>query len=398
MGALGVAIRVWAPPIATMAVVSISILISVPLFALLLDRAGVSATGVGLNHTIAALAMVATALVLPRVLARTGVVRLMLWSIVLVAFSMILIPVWESPWWWAVLRLGWGVAGTALFFASEFWLISSTPDEVRGRIVGLYVLVLSGSYMLGPLLLNLLGIDSLLTYLVPTLIILASAIPVLWGRAHAPQAGRDDDERPPALAMLKYFRSDPVILWGVVLFGVFEFGALGLVTIWGLASGFDRETSVAFVFWIAFGSMAFQLPVGWAADRFDRRKLLALAGAVSLAMPLAILYWSGSVTMISALAFVWGGMAVSFYSLALTELGTRYRGAKLAEGNASVVLAYGLGALIGPMAFGASMDVVPPDGLLWLAAFAGGAYCALVVYRIAARPRTPLDSGAQIGS
>ena len=110
------------------------------------------------------------------------------------------------------------------------------------------------------------------------------------------------------------------------------------------------------------------------------------------------MYWSGSVTMISALAFVWGGMAVSFYSLALTELGTRYRGAKLAEGNASVVLAYGLGALIGPMAFGASMDVVPPDGLLWLAAFAGGAYCALVVYRIAARPRTPLDSGAQIGS
>ena len=36
-------------------------------------------------------------------------------------------------------------------------------------------------------------------------------------------------------------------------------------------------------FWLAFGSMAFQIPVGWAADRFDRRSLLAIAGAVSLA-------------------------------------------------------------------------------------------------------------------
>lgn len=397
MASLLNAFRIWAPPVATMAVMSVSLSISVPLFSLLLDRVGVSATGVGLNHTIAAVAMVVTSLVLPRVLARTGVVALMLGSIGFLALSMLLIPLWESPWWWAVLRLGWGVTATALFFASEFWLISSTPDEIRGRIVGLYVLVLSGSYMIGPLLLNLLGIDSIWTYLVPTVIILASAVPVVLGRQHAPAQG-EARERPRSLSMLRFFRSDPVVLWGVVLFGVIEFGALGLVTIWGLASGFDRETAVAFVFWIAFGSMAFQFPVGWAADRFDRRTLLAWAGAVSLFMPLAIVLWAETVALISALAFIWGGMAVSFYSLALTELGSRYRGADLAEGNASVMLAYGLGALAGPMAFGAAMDAVPPDGLLWLAAASGGAYCTLVLWRMATRPRSTLDSQGETGS
>lgn len=397
MAALAYAFRVWAPPVATMAVMSVSLSISVPLFSLLLDRAGVSATGVGLNHTIAAVAMVITSLVLPRVLSRTGAVALMLGAIGILALSMLLIPVWESPWWWAVLRLGWGVAATALFFASEFWLISSTPDAIRGRVVGLYVLVLSGSYMIGPLLLNLLGIDSLWTYLVPTLIILASAVPVVLGRHNAPAQGAAED-RPRSLGLLRFFGTDPVVLWGVVLFGVIEFGALGLVTIWGLASGFDRETAVAFVFWIAFGSMAFQVPVGWAADRFDRRMLLAWAGAVSLVMPLAIVLWADSVVLISALAFVWGGMAVSFYSLALTELGNRYRGAELADGNAALMLAYGLGALAGPMAFGAAMDAFPPDGLLWLAAAVGGAYCALVVWRIITRPRSGLDSRNETGS
>ena len=396
MASLHTAFRIWAPPVATMAVMSVSLSISVPLFSLLLNRIGVSATGVGLNHTMAAVAMVATSLFLPRVLARVGVVPLMLGSITALALSMLLIPLWQSPWWWAVLRLVWGVTATALFFASEFWLISSTPDEIRGRIVGLYVLILSASYMLGPLLLNLLGIDSIWTYLVPTLIILVSIVPVLWGRQAAPARG-DAEERPRSLSMLRFFRTDPVVVWGVVLFGLIEFGAMGLVTIWGLASGFDRETAVAFVFWLAFGSMAFQLPVGWAADRFDRRVLLGLAGVVSLLMPLVIVAWATSVPMISALAFVWGGMAVSFYSLALTELGNRYRGAALAEGNAAVTLAYGLGALVGPMAFGLAMDAIPPDGLLWLAAAASGAYCTLVVWRMAARPRSALDSPGETG-
>ena len=299
-------------------------------------------------------------------LARTGIVPMMLLSLALLAFSTIAIPLWHSPWWWAVLRIGWGISGTALFYASEFWLISSTPEATRGRIVGFYVLILSGSYMIGPLLLNLFGIEGMAIYVVPTAIILAAALPVLFGRNQAPAARSED--RPGARELLRFFTSDPAILWGVVLFGVIEFGAVGLVVVWGLASGFDQPTSVAFVFWVAFGSMAFQLPVGWAADRFDRRVLLAIAGAVSLAMPLAIMATSHSEFWVSAFATIWGGMAVSCYSLALTELGARYSGGILAQANAAVVLAYGLGALLGPTAFGGSMDAFGPDGLLWLSA------------------------------
>ena len=384
-----------AAPVASMAVVSVSLSISVPLFALLLKRAGASATEIGLNHTVAAVAMIVAAFVLPRAVSRVGLVPLMLGSIAILALSTIMIPLWESAWWWAFLRIGWGLSGTALFFASEFWLISVAPQATRGRIIGLYVLILSGSYMVGPLLLNLLGIDSWLTFAVPTAIILASAIPVVLGHRGAP-ASRSED-RPPPLRLLRFFGSDPSVLWGVMLFGVIEFGAMGLVTVWGLDSGHDQRTSINFVFWLAFGSMAFQLPVGWAADRFDRLKLLALAGLVSTAMPVAIALQSGSAAAVSFFAFLWGGMAVSFYSLALTELGARYRGGALAEANAAVVLAYGFGALTGPAAFGTAMDIVRPDGLLWLAAAVSAGYFTLTARRIATKSREPLDSPPQNG-
>ena len=385
----------WAAPVVAMAVVSISLSLNIPLFALLLERAGESGTLIGMNHMISALAMVLVAPVLPRVLARVGLVRLMVWSAVALAVGMLLIPLIEAPWWWALLRPIFGIAGTTLFFASEYWIVSLAPDRIRGRIIGAYVLVLSGSYMVGPLILNWLGIDGWAIYVVPALLFLAAVVPILAGRAYAPPSGADKPPGP--FELLKFFRTDPMITWGVVLFGVIEFGAMGLIAVWGIRSGFEQAVAVQLVFWLAFGSMIFQPPVGWAADRYDRRRLLAIAAGVAAVVPMVILV-AKSPFVAAAGVFVWGGIAVAFYSLALIELGARYQGAELAKGNAAVVLAYGLGALLSPPGFGAAMDAVPPDGLLWLGALAGCVYLAMCLWRIRKHPRQTLDSGAQSGS
>ena len=158
-------------------------------------------------------------------------------------------------------------------------------------------------------------------------------MPVVLGRHLAPSA--HSETRPGSLSAIRFFRSDPMVIWGVVLFGVIEFGAMGLVPVWGLRVGHSQEFAVSLVFWLAFGAMAFQLPVGWAADRFDRRKLLGFAGLTSVIAPLIAIAWAESVAVLSAVALVWGGMAVACYSLALTELGARYKGGVLAAANAA---------------------------------------------------------------
>ena len=370
----------WAAPVACMAVVSVALSLSIPLFALLLERLGASGTVIGLNHTASALAMVVTAPLLPAILLRVGLIPLMLGSVITLVVCTLLIPVWQSVWWWSLLRIGFGFAATALFFSSEYWVVSKAPDEARGRIVGGYVIVLSGSYMVGPILLNFLGIDSWLTFAVPAAVILSAAIPLVLGRHHAPPPSREETTSP--LATLVHFRTDPLIIWGVVLFGVIEFGAMGLIAVWGLRTGYEQETAVTLVFWLAFGALVMQLPVGWAADRFDRRRLLAVGALLSIAGPACILIWPTVIEIVALSVVVWGGMAVAFYSLALTELGARYSGQAMARANAAVVLAYSLGALISPGAFGLAMDAIPPDGILWLAMAAAGAYLLLAIVRI----------------
>ncbi|MEO1492554.1 MAG: MFS transporter [Pseudomonadota bacterium] len=378
----------WIAPIAAMAVLSIAISTSHPLFALLLERSGASGSAIGINHAISALAMVIAALVLPAILGRTGLMPLMLWSIVIIALCMAVIPVSGNYWWYALLRIGLGFAITAMFFASEFWMISVVPDAIRGRVVGIYAVILSGSYMVGPKLVNFFGIDGPEIYIAITAVVLAGALPVLLGHGHAPST-KAEEARPP-LALLRFFRTDPMVMWGVILFGVIEFGAMGLIAVWGVRSGLDQVSAVDLVFWLAFGSMVFQLPVGWAADRMDRRRLLALCGVVAVAAPLLVIAWSDSFSWIAATIFVWGGVAVGLYTIALTELGARYQGTALADANAAVVLGYGLGALFAPVLLGAAMDVIPPDGVLWAAMLAAVAYCTLAVVRLAgARRKTP---------
>lgn len=381
-------------PITAITLFGLSVSISFPLFAVLLERMGVSGAGIGLNQTGAALAIVVFAPLMPVILARVGLARLMLVSTVLLAAALMAAPLWQNVWYWAVLRIVLGFAGTALFYASEYWIVGAAPDSSRGRIVALYTVFVSGAFMAGPMILRIVGIDGVTPFLIAAGATLAGVVPILWGRDHAPPA---EDAAPPSpFAALRFFRTDPSIVWGVTLFGMIEFGALGLIPVWAVRSGMAEGPAVTLLAFFAAGSIAFQWPLGHAADRHDRRLLLLAAGIACLAAPAAMV-WAAPVFWILAAAMVlWGGLSVGLYSLALTEMGARYRGVRLSEANAAIILGYGFGAVGAPVALGSAMDLVPPHGVLWLAAIAAAAYVGLLTWRIHADRRKPLDSARDL--
>jgi predicted branched-subunit amino acid permease len=73
---------------------------------------------------------------------------------------------------------------------------------------------------------------------------------------------------------------------------------------------------------------------------------------------------------------------VSFgiYTLALVEVGERFSGALLIAANSAFALAWGVGGIAGPPAFGAVMDLVGVQGL-------PAAFCALYLVLALARYR-----------
>ncbi|MEM8623348.1 MAG: MFS transporter [Pseudomonadota bacterium] len=375
-----------APPIAAISVLGLSLSMSLPLFALLLEREGFSGTVIGLNSMAAPLAMVLSSPFMPRALRLLGLIRLTTIATVTVAITFTLIPFVEGLVLWTVLRSIWGICTTALFFAVEFWVVAAAPAAARGRAIAVYAIVLSGTTTLGPLMILVTGQVGALPFLVAAAIAILSLPVLVRGAATAPDP--EPEGTPKLAATLRFFVSDPALLWAVVLFGAIEYGMLSLIPVWGVRSGMSAEAAVVLISVFTAGAMVLLLPLGWAADRFDPRRLLALTAAISLAAPIAVAAVAPSAFGAALPMLLWGGFGAGLYTIALTALGERYTGARLAEANAAVTLAYGVGALLAPGLLGLAMDrIAPPHGMLYGAAVAAALYLALIFWRMARAKR-----------
>ncbi|MGF1445672.1 MAG: MFS transporter [Pikeienuella sp.] len=377
--------RSAAAPIAAIAVFGLAISMSYPLLGLLLERMGASGTAIGLNTTAAALAIVVCAPILPRVMAHIGIGPLIVGAALGLVGIVLAMAAWHDYGWWTGLRVLQGVCATALFFASEYWIVAAAPEGRRGPRVALYTVSLSVTFMLGPVLIAATGIDGALPFLVMAGVLLAGLLPILWGLDTAPRAGAEAPPRPGAT--LKFFVTDPSVLWAVVLFGFIEFGATGLLPVWGVRAGLTEAEGALVLASFAAGAVVTSLPIGWIADRADRRRLLLVAALVAAAAALAMIAMAPWLPGILLCGLLWGGVAVALYALPLVELGARYSGHRLAEANAAVILGYGTGALLAPAVLGPAMDAVPPHGLLIAAAVPALAYAALALARLRAAPR-----------
>jgi predicted MFS family arabinose efflux permease len=106
--------------------------------------------------------------------------------------------------------------------------------------------------------------------------------------------------------------------------------------------------------------------IGWLSDRLSRIAALRLCSVVGLVGAVVLLSVSASPLVLFGLLFVWGGVASGIYPVALSMAGDRFRGGDLVSANAAIIIAYGLGGLVGPAMGGAAMDIRNPQGLLWL--------------------------------
>ena len=132
--------------------------------------------------------------------------------------------------------------------------------------------------------------------------------------------------------------------------------------------------------------MVLQLPIGWLADRVDRRAVLLLcAGAGALGA--ASLPWLiDNPWALYPCLFLWAGLLFGLYTVGLSMLGDVFSGAALMRANAAYVMLYSLGTLGGPILLGAAMDIWDPQGFPAAVALISAGYAVFVLTQRGDRP------------
>jgi MFS family permease len=201
-------------------------------------------------------------------------------------------------------------------------------------------------------------------------------------RAEAPETGPAPRLRP----RLAWVRS-PLAAAGVVVSGITGAAFRMVGPVYGIAVGLEPETIALFLAAYVLGGAFAQYPVGWAADRFDRRTVLIWLSVASVAACAATVAFAdaGAVAVFLAAAF-FGFTTLPIYSISTAHAHDFAESHERVELSAALMFLYAVGAIASPIIASVLIDGFGPPGMF---AFIAVAHVVLVVFgiiRMRARP------------
>lgn len=358
-----------------------------PLISVVMADAGHNATAIGLNASISGLATLLIAPFLPRLLHVLHTLPSMYLGLFLALGSLLLFPMVDILPWWFALRFAFGLGLSIHWVVSETWINAIVTERQRGRMMGIYVAALALGFLMGPVLLRIVGTDGATPFMWLAGLIALASTPLIFTHGMAPHMPAQ-----PIGRAYRFVLRAPVPFVAAIIGGFIGSTLLNLFAVYGIANGWEEQAAIELVIAGGAGIVVMQLPIGWLADHFDRQKVLVGCSVVGLAATLALPTLLSHPILLWPVVFVWGGTIGALYTVGLTVLGQRFSVHQLSIANTAFIAMYQVGSMTGPAASGFAKDLWNPQGFIVAMAVAYAMALSVNVYRMVRHP-TPAGSG-----
>ena len=300
----------------------------------------------------------------------------------LVAAATAVMPLLIGSLAWMVLRaiVGFGCAG--IFVTTESWLSAKAPPSVRGRVFSIYMVATFLALAAGQLLIGQAEIETSAPFSAIVALFAVALVIVSMARAEPPQAI--------AAAALPYgllSQAAPVAVAGCALSGLITGTFYAVVPAWMEGEGIARETIALSMLATVLGGLAFQVPVGQIADRFDRRIVLAVLGLGFALTAVAAALLPHSLEELLPIAFVLGGFMSTLYPVCVAHAHDCMPADRVVAVSSRLILVSGFGSVLGPLMGASLMARFDFNGPLYFMAVAG----LLIGFVAVARSRTTAE-------
>ncbi|MGE4221064.1 MAG: MFS transporter [Alphaproteobacteria bacterium] len=295
-----------------------------------------------------------------------------------------------DPWLWGVLRFVEGFCLAGLFMGIESWLNARAENRFRGQVLSLYMVTIYLAQGLGQLLLTLPDPTRFLLYVVASMLLSVSLVPVALTRFPAPEL---PDVR--AFGFRALYAISPFGVLGAAASGVMLGAFYGMGPVFAQNIGLDTAGVARFMTAAIIGGLVLQFPLGRLSDRFDRRTVMVgvVAGLAVVGCATAAAPSFGPVVLLCAIA-LFGGLCFALYPLSVAHANDHVEAADMVAASSGLLLAYGVGATFGPLAGSAAMHVLGPTGLFLFMASIGALATGFGLWRMRVRPPLPPEAQA----
>ncbi len=327
--------------------------------------------------------------VAPDLIRRVGHVRVFAALASFISAGLIAFPILTDPFSWTAIRVVLGFCLSGVYVTAESWLNNQADNQTRGQVLSVYMVAQMAGMIAAQGMMNLGEASGYFLFVIPSILVSLSFAPILLSITPTPAF-----ESTKPMSLRELYVNSPLASVGTLLLGGAFAAQFGMASVYGAAAGLSVPQITGFVAAIFAGSMVCQFPVGWLSDRMDRRLLiLGLAGIGAVATTVGV-FAGARFEILLALAFVMGGVANPLYALFIAYINDFLEVDDMAAASGGLVFAYGVGAIVGPMATGQMMEIAGPRGF-WL--FLVVVFAAITLYagwRMTRRPAVPVDETA----
>lgn len=292
------------------------------------------------------------------------------------AIGMLAHMLWIDPYAWALMRVASGLCVAGCYTVVEAWMQAKVTNETRGRTMGIYRVVDMAGSLVAQLMIGVLEPASYVSYNILAILCCAALLPLTLTRASQPETPAAPRLRP-GLAI----RMSPLAAAGVVVAALSSASFRMIGPVYGQEVGLVPGQIAWFLAAFVLGGALAQYPVGWLADKFDRRWVLiwlSAAAIASSALPFAV--QGAGAEVIMAGAFIFGLTTFPIFSVASAHAHDFATSSERVELSAALMFFYALGAIAAPYVASTLIAFYGPPAMFGMI---GLAHLVLVIFGLA---------------
>ncbi len=325
---------------------------------------GFSDSAIGLMQSGYPVGSLVGCLIVPRFIMRVGHIRIFAALASIASAAALVHLVTFDPWSWGAMRLLSGFCFSGLYIVSESWLNGSANNESRGSLLSIYFIIQTGGVTIGQLLLNVSSPEGILLFIVVSILISFSLVPMLVSDSATPPY-----ELPERVTLTELFRLSPMGLTGSFLNGISQTALYVALALYGSAIGLSNGSIGGLIGFMTLGGMLLQFPLGKLSDRVDRR--LVIVGVPGLSIPICFVLAmlenpADNLYLLYVLVAVLGGLTLPIYSICMAHMNDHLKPSQVVAASGTLVLILAAGMTFGPTLGGYAIEYFGPEGIFYL--------------------------------
>ncbi len=329
-------------------------------------------------------------IIAPILVKRVGHIRVFAALASLASTSVLIQIMVITPPTWFLMRLITGACFAGTYVIVESWLNARSDNKSRGGVLSIYMIVTYLSMAGGQSLLNLAHPEDYDLFLISSILLSLSLVPVLISRTSAPEI-----ELHEKISVSELISNAPTGTLSLFIVAIAHGALFSMGAVYADKVGLDISQTILFMSSFILLGAVFQWPIGWLSDRMDRRFTIIGTAMIVVILSGLIIVVQPTPDVLIPMFGVLGAMSLVIYSLAIASINDRLLPEKMVEASSTMVLIFGIGSILGPSSIGFLLDNLGHNGFFIHLGFAHFIIVAIAGFFIIKHPPVPQEELTQ---